>query len=314
MNGPRRIALVGFGRIASTEHRSALAASEAFELVAAVDPVVVAPNLPTFRDLESLLDSGPRIDAVALCQPPQSRFRSARLALRAGLHVLLEKPPGATVAEVESLHAQALEAGRTLFASWHSRFAPAVVPATERLAHRTVRSMSIVWRENVQDWHPGQKWVWAPGGFGVFNPGINALSVATAMLRAPLQVVEGTLEIPANQGAPIAAALTLETPEGVPVSAQFDWRKLGPPQWEITVATDRGEVKLTEGGSRLWCEGTELDVGPRREYPALYGRFAELIANRRCDVDLAPLRTVADAFLRCRMKTVEAFDEEVVTS
>jgi D-galactose 1-dehydrogenase len=141
----------------------------------------------------------------------------------------------------------------------------------------------------------------------VFNPGINALSVVTAMLREPLRVVDGIFEVPANQGAPIAAELKLESGSGIPVDAQFDWRKPGPPQWEITVATGSGEVRVTHGGARLWCDGIEHPVGPAREYPALYRRFAELIERRQCDVDLAPLRTVADAFLRCRVKTTEDF-------
>src|SRR5690606_21342416 len=58
----------------------------------------------------------PEVAAVALCTPPQQRHALARAALARGLHVLLEKPPGATVAEVADLIACAQRAGRTLFA------------------------------------------------------------------------------------------------------------------------------------------------------------------------------------------------------
>ncbi|MEO8753212.1 MAG: Gfo/Idh/MocA family oxidoreductase, partial [Casimicrobiaceae bacterium] len=138
-----RIAMVGFGRIARTEHRPAIDASDHFDLVAVVDPVTAAASVPCFKNLESLLDSGPSFDAVALCQPPQARFDAARLALRAGLDVLLEKPPGATVAEVESLTSLARSGGRTLFAAWHSRFSPGLPQAIAWLASRRVRSVSI---------------------------------------------------------------------------------------------------------------------------------------------------------------------------
>jgi D-galactose 1-dehydrogenase len=47
------------------------------------------------------------------------------MALAAGKHVMLEKPPGATVAEITPLVTAARAAQRTLFATWHSRFAPA---------------------------------------------------------------------------------------------------------------------------------------------------------------------------------------------
>jgi D-galactose 1-dehydrogenase len=41
----------------------------------------------------------------------------------------------------------------------------------------------------------------------------------------------------------------------------------------------------------------------------LYRRFAEIIKAGRSDVDLAPLRHVADAFMLGRRKFVEAFHD-----
>ena len=48
---------------------------------------------------------------------------------RPGKHVFLEKPPGATLSEVADLQALADAKGLSLFASWHSRYAPAVEEA-----------------------------------------------------------------------------------------------------------------------------------------------------------------------------------------
>ena len=45
------------------------------------------------------------------------------------------------------------------------------------------------------------------------------------------------------------------------------------------------------------------------EYRGLYRRFVELTASGTSDVDLAPLRLVADAFMLGRRLTVEAFEE-----
>jgi D-galactose 1-dehydrogenase len=39
----------------------------------------------------------------------------------------------------------------------------------------------------------------------------------------------------------------------------------------------------------------------------LYQHFAQLIADRRIDVDVAPLRLVADSFLRCASQVIEPF-------
>ena len=79
------------------------------------------------------------LDAVSLCMPPQFRYRAALTALQAGKHVFLEKPPGATVSEVEELKRLADANGVTLFASWHSRYAAAVEPARAWLRRATER-------------------------------------------------------------------------------------------------------------------------------------------------------------------------------
>ena len=73
--------------------------------------------------------------------PDHLHREPAVAACRGGKHVLLEKPPAATVAEVQELHAIARRAGRTLFCAWHSQFAPAVAPAREWLEGRTLRSV-----------------------------------------------------------------------------------------------------------------------------------------------------------------------------
>ncbi len=121
-------------------------------------------------------------------------------ALKAGKHVLLEKPPGASVSELTPLIATARQAGRTLFAAWHSRFAPAVEPARAFLAERTIKSVVVEWKEDVRVWHPGQAWIWEPGGFGVFDPGINALSIMTRILPRPFFLTEAELSLSAQSG------------------------------------------------------------------------------------------------------------------
>ncbi len=52
---------------------------------------------------------------VSLAMPPQPRFEFAAAALRAGRHVMLEKPPGATLAEVRELRDMARAGGCDAF-------------------------------------------------------------------------------------------------------------------------------------------------------------------------------------------------------
>jgi D-galactose 1-dehydrogenase len=305
LTAPLRIAVVGLGKIAHAQHLPAIAASDQFQLVAGASPGAKLPGVPVFENVNELLASGLAIDAVALCQPPQLRFAAAAKAIHAGKHVLLEKPPGATVCEVELLAGLAARAGTTLFAAWHSRFAPGVARAQGWLAQHAVQRVAIRWQEDVREWHGGQQWIWNPGGLGVFDAGINALSIATQLLPQPLRVQSGTLQFPANCRTPIAAELLLHTAGDVPVHAVFDWRASGEPTWVIELQTAAGTAHLSHGGARLRIDARECSLAAAHEYPDLYRRFAQLIELRQSEVDVAPLRLIADAFLCCAIRTID---------
>ena len=305
----RKIALAGIGKIARDQHIPALGASGDWELAAAVsrrDKVEGVPNYPT---IEAMLAAHPEIGTVSLCMPPVPRFAYARAALAAGRHVMLEKPPGATLAECRQLEAMARKAGVSLYATWHSREAAMVAPARAWLADRTVRRAHITWREDVRKWHPGQDWIFEPGGLGVFDPGINALSILTAILPEPVHLREAVLEFPENRQTPIAARLAFTGD----VSADFDFRQEGPQTWDIAVETAAGTLVLHDGGGRMVVDGRESgapDAALAGEYTRLYANMARLVAagvDGRIDMDLAPFIHVADAFMLGARKTVEPF-------
>jgi D-galactose 1-dehydrogenase len=208
------------------------------------------------------------------------------------------------------LIATARETGRTLFAAWHSRFAPAVEPARAFLAERRIKSVAVEWKEDVRVWHPGQAWIWEPGGFGVFDPGINALSILTRILPRPFFLTKAELSFPANRAAPIAADLVFSDDDDLPIHAAFDFRQIGPQTWDIRVDTDAGRLTLAGGGRRLTHNDRTLVDEEKAEYPALYRRFVELIGEGASDVDLSPLVHVADAFMLGRRRDVEPFIED----
>jgi D-galactose 1-dehydrogenase len=306
---PIRIAIVGIGKIARDQHVPAIRGNGAFSLAATVSPHDAGlPGVPHHASLDALLAQGPAVDAVALCTPPQVRYDLAAQALGRGAHVFLEKPPGATLAEVEALKTQADKVGATLFAAWHSRFAAGVAPARAWLAERRIDKVSIIWREDVRVWHPGQAWIWQPGGLGVFDPGINALSIVTHILPRPFFLKDATLVLPENRAAPIAADLAFRDTAGAPIHMDLDWRQTGPQSWDIVVDTDAGTLRLSQGGAVLTLP-TGTEHGDDIEYAGLYSRFATLIRGGRSDVDTAPLRLVADAFLRGRRETTDPFHD-----
>lgn len=300
-----KIALVGIGKIARDQHVPALAASPDWELAATVSRAGSVDGVPAFTDFAAMLEQRPDIGAVSLCLPPQPRYPYAELALKAGRHVMLEKPPGQTLAEVHALERLAAEQGVTLYATWHSRMAEAVAPAKAWLRDKTITRAHITWREDVRKWHPGQDWVFEPGGMGVFDPGINALSILTEILPAPVHVTQADLEFPANRDTPIAARIAFCGN----VTADFDWRQEGPQTWDIEIDTDAGPCALRFGGNRFQVAGQDI-AGEQTimgEYPRLYARMAELVRAGASEVDLAPMVHVADALTLGKRHVTDAF-------
>ncbi|WP_434026074.1 Gfo/Idh/MocA family protein [[Pseudomonas] boreopolis] len=301
------LAIVGVGKIVRDQHLPAVAGNTDYKLIAAASRHGTVDGIDNFKTIDEMLAAVPGIQAVSLCMPPQYRYEAAVKALSAGKHVFLEKPPGATLSEVADLEALAAAKGVSLFASWHSRYAPAVEAARAFLAGNRIHSMRVTWKEDVRQWHPNQEWIWQAGGLGVFDPGINALSIVTRILPRPVFATAAMLEFPENRDAPIAASIDFTDADGLDLKAEFDWRQTGKQSWDIVARTDAGEMVLSEGGAKLSVDGKLVHEAPEREYPMLYERFAEIIRAGRSDVDLAPLRHVADAFMLGRRKVVEAF-------
>ncbi len=304
---PTPIAIVGVGKIARDQHLPAIAANPDFTLAAAISRNGRVEGVPNFTDFETFLRDGPDA-AVALCTPPDVRLEMSLMAIAAGRDLLIEKPPAATIGEIETIIDAAAKAKVVLFATWHSRFAPAVPQVKDWIATRDISKIAITWREDVRRWHPDQAWIWQPGGFGVFDPGINALSILTEILPGTVHVAAAELEVPSNAFTPIAARLTM-TDGTTPITADFDWRQEGPQTWDIDVQAGAERLKLRMGGAKLAIGGVEVDVGPEEEYPNIYRRFAHLIAKRESDADIAPLRIVADACLKGRQTVTDPFHD-----
>ncbi|HET8535285.1 MAG TPA: Gfo/Idh/MocA family oxidoreductase [Sphingomicrobium sp.] len=295
---PIRIAIIGFGKIAADQHQPSIAANPRFELAASSSRTGKGPK-PTFTDWRELIRSVGGLEAVAITTPPKPRYEIARACLEAGLHVLLEKPPCATLSEIEDLACLAEAKQRTLYSTWHARQNAAVAKAADTLAGKRIGAMAIRWHEDVRKWHPGQKWIWEAGGFGVFDPGINAFSIATRIFPGGLFIDSAVLSYPKASQTPIAAEIKFSSPvaEG-PVTASLDWRKPQGEEWTIDIQTSDGErLLLTDGGERLSINGATQEIAAPGEYPEIYQRFARLIDERRSDVDVRPLRLVADCLL-----------------
>jgi predicted dehydrogenase len=128
MDGPVRVAIVGTGSIARI-HAEALASLAGAEVVAAadVDGRAVTDFCARYRipnaypNLGALLD-GQRPELVHLCTPPALHHEQALACLRAGVTVLVEKPPTLSLRQLDELAAAQGPAGPWMATVFQHRF------------------------------------------------------------------------------------------------------------------------------------------------------------------------------------------------
>ncbi len=308
----RKIAVIGVGKIAQDQHLPVIDKSEDFELAATVSTRGLGHNgKPVFKTPAELYAAMPEIDLVAICTPPGIRHQYVREALDAGKDVMMEKPPTTTISELDDLVAYAKSLDRVLFQTWHSQYNLAVDRTRDILAADGVKSVRIDWRESVRKWHPGQDWVWEPGGFGVCDPGINALSIFTKVMPFPVFVQSSKLTFPANKQTPVDVEIVFKSGQihQPTMSAGFNWLEESGEIWTIAFETVAGDsLKLEKGGTVLRVNGEIIVQAPSEEYERIYERFAVLLDKHESDVHSAPLRLVADVFLLGARVNTEAFE------
>ena len=127
-----RFAVVGLGHI-GRRHASLIAARPEAELVGVCDeldrtaltwPEGVSVDLPLYRHLDELLEQVP-CDVVCICTPNGLHATQGLACLRAGRHVVIEKPLALTVAECDALIAEAGRRQLHIFGVMQNRYSPA---------------------------------------------------------------------------------------------------------------------------------------------------------------------------------------------
>ena len=222
------IGVVGLGAIARKQHVPSIAKNGDFRLVAAASLggaglATEEGGVPVYGDHRAMLAAHPGIVAVVVCTPPGARLAIAAEVMATGRAVMLEKPPAATPGGLAHLAGVAAAQGVVLHTAWHSQYNEAVDLAREMLRGQRIRRVEMVWKEDVHRWHPGQQWIWEAGGFGVFDAGINGLSILTKILDRPLFAVSAVLHVPVDAAVPVAAQVVMSDGGEGTITGDFDW-------------------------------------------------------------------------------------------
>ena len=139
-----RVGVIGCGGIANGVHLPSLAEIDGAELVAVCDLVedkarAAAEKYGAAKTyvLHAEMLAAEGLDAVFVLTDPDRLFRPTLDCLRAGVHVLMEKPPGITTFQAETLLREARAAGRICQVGFNRRFIPLVQHVVEFMRGRT---------------------------------------------------------------------------------------------------------------------------------------------------------------------------------
>jgi predicted dehydrogenase/nucleoside-diphosphate-sugar epimerase len=242
------ICLVGAGNIART-HAEVLHALK-LPITCVVDPNLdaaraLARGAPVFATVAEALAAG-GFDRAHVLSPPDLHAPLADTLLRAGKHVLLEKPLATTAADGDRLVATAAEAGVHLGVNQNFVYHPAFAALRRTVTDGALgppRFISCIYHVPLRQLAARQFGAWmfrAPGNI-LLEQAVHPLSQIFALagtpeaidtvIGAPLEVAPGTLLVREVNATLRFANLTAQFRQMV--GADF-------PFWQITVACDDG--------------------------------------------------------------------------
>jgi predicted dehydrogenase len=191
------VGIVGLGW-PGERHAEAISASPLGTVYAACD--VNVERLKTFADLfglkrvftrfdEMLLD--PDLAAVVISLPNSLHYPFSLKALRAGKHVLCEKPPTMNAQQMRMLHEEARNGGLIYYFGRQMRFSPAMQTAKRVIAERRLGEIyfaETMWVRSrgtptgIDGWFTDRS---KAGGGAVIDLGVHAIDAAWYLMGTP---------------------------------------------------------------------------------------------------------------------------------
>jgi len=202
------------------------------------------------------------IDAVYIASPVAVHAEQAIAALRAGKHVLCEKPVAMHYAQAEEMVAAGRESGRLLGVSYYRRLYPKLMRAKELIAQGAI-GQPVLAEANCHGWLESEERAWLrdpaiAGGGPLYDIGSHRIDAMNFLFGSP-QRATGLLSNAVHRMAVEDSATVLVEYAGG-VHGVVDVR------WNSRVTRDQFRVIGTEGEINLDpLSGPELRVAGRVE-------------------------------------------------
>ncbi len=165
---PLRVGLIGYGYVGRTFHAPLIRAVPGFDLttIASSRPDAVHADLPHAQVLADpfAVATHPDVDLIVIASPNESHYPLTAAALRAGKHVVCDKPFTLTLAEAESLASIAEEHSRLLSVFHNRRWDSEVLATRAIIASGILGGISLL-EIHMDRFRPAvrQRWRESPG-------------------------------------------------------------------------------------------------------------------------------------------------------
>lgn len=144
------------------------------------------------ESVDDLLHSA-TADAVLVSTPPATHAAIARSLLRAGLHVLVEKPMTIGLDRARELHAAQCDSERVLRVGFNRRYRTSYARVRQRVQGEVaVRSIDFTFVSDATRWNPSANA--ADAEFLLHDAGSHALDLVAHVGGAPIESVRATAE------------------------------------------------------------------------------------------------------------------------
>lgn len=167
--GKVRVGFIGTGGIAGLHAKQLLELSADAEIAAIADPSEESrrrflakfplEQVRQYSDYVQMLDEA-GLDAAIICSPHTLHFRQAADVLKAGLHVLIEKPMTCSSSEAAELIRLAELSGKVLQVSYQRHFQPEFLFIKETIESGAIGRLTSVTASLYQEWAQGGRGAW----------------------------------------------------------------------------------------------------------------------------------------------------------
>ena len=229
-----------------------------------------------WTDLHSALGDS-AIDAVYVATPVFLHAPQTIAALRAGKHVLCEKPVAMNYQEAAGMARAALETGKTLGIAYYRRMYPKLQRARELLAQGAI-GRPVLAEINCHDWFQDEdgrrSWLLDPqksGGGPLYDIASHRIDVLNFLFGKPVKVCGQVSNVVHASAVEDSATVMIEYESGVRGVVDVRWHSRVPRDEFRIIGVD-GEMSLTPlSGPRLSYPGgsEELPAHRNLHYPCV---------------------------------------------